>query len=103
MPIWPKVEGQILSGEDDFTERFKNYVTGHEDIKEIARNQRFLHRPNLEWLFSTRNDSFTRNQKIPEAIEVYGYSQKDIADHLAMHYSSISRILRIQTMSKSKT
>jgi len=85
-PIWTQVKGQILRDEDDFTERFKNYVPGHEDIKEIARNQGFLHRPNLERLFSTRNDNHTRNQKIPEAIDVYGYSQKDIADYLATHY-----------------
>jgi hypothetical protein len=37
-PIWKQVKGKILRGEDDFTERFKNYVTRHEGIKKIARN-----------------------------------------------------------------
>jgi transcriptional regulator with AAA-type ATPase domain len=101
--IWTQVKGQMLLGEDDFTERFKNYLTEHADIKEIPRSQRFFHRPSLEQLFSNSNDNHKRNRKIQEAIEEYGYSQKAIADHLGMHYASISRILKIETMLKSKT
>ena len=101
--IWKKVKGQMLLGEDAFTERFKNYLKGHKDLKEIPRSQRFLHRPGLEQLFSNYKDNHTRNLKIQAAIEEYGYSQKAIADHLGMHYASISRIIKIETMSKSKT
>ena len=93
----------MLLGEDDFIDRCKNYLKKHEDIKEIPRSQRFLHRPGLEKLFSNSINNHTRNRKIQEAIEGYGYSQKAIADHLGMHYASISRILKIETMLKSKT
>jgi putative transposase len=101
--IWTQVKGQMLLGEDDFIDRCKNYLKKHEDIKEIPRSQRFFHRPSLEQLFSNSNDNHKRNRKIQEAIEEYGYSQKAIADHLGMHYASISRILKIKTMLKNKT
>ena len=102
-PIWRQVKGQVLLGEDGFTERFRNYLRRHEDIKEIPRSQRFLHRPGLEKLFSSSTSNHTRNRKIQEAIEKYGYSQKAIADHLGMHYASISRILKTEDMLNNKT
>jgi transposase len=46
---------------------------------------------------------FLRNKKIAEAAERYGYSQKEIADYLKMHYSTISRLVKNETMSKNKT
>jgi len=101
--IWKQVKGQVLLGEDAFTERFKNYLKGHEAIKEIPRSQRFLHRPSLVQHFSKCKDNHTRNRKIQEAIEKYGYSQKAIADHLGMHYASISRILKTEDMLNNKT
>jgi REP element-mobilizing transposase RayT len=101
--IWKQVTGQVLLGEDGFTERFRNYLRKHKDIKEIPRSQRFLHRPGLEKLFSNSTNNHTRNRKIQEAIERYGYSQKAIADHLGMHYASISRILKTENMLKYKT
>jgi hypothetical protein len=34
------------------------------------------------------------NEKIEEAVQRYGYTQWEVADHLGMHFSSISRIMR---------
>lgn len=41
----------------------------------------------------TKKDRRVRNQKIREAVMEYGYSQNQIAAHLKMHYSTISRLL----------
>lgn len=30
------------------------------------------------------------------AVEKYGYTQKEIADHLGLHFASISHIMRIR-------
>jgi len=35
-----------------------------------------------------------RNEKIEEAVERYGYAQREVADHLGMHSTPISRIMR---------
>jgi hypothetical protein len=35
-----------------------------------------------------------RNEKIEQAVERYGYAQRDVADHLGMHFTSISRTMR---------
>lgn len=92
--IWKKVKAQSILGEDEFIENLIGYVKGDQDIKEIPKSQRYLKRPGLEEIFSdkvTRN-KVTRDKKIREAIEKYGYSQKEIADNLGMHYSTISRL-----------
>jgi len=39
-------------------------------------------------------DKGARNKKVIDLIYSWGYSQKEIADSLNMHYSSISKILR---------
>jgi len=44
-----------------------------------------------------------RNNKIAAAVEIYGYTQKEVADYLKMHYSTISRLIKNDTMSKNKT
>jgi len=95
-PIWTEVKGQILLGENNFAEKFTKLLKGHETIKEVPKGQRYINRPILDCLFKKGviGDVKKRNEKIREAVEVYGYSQKEIADHLQMHYSSISRLLR---------
>ncbi len=45
-----------------------------------------------------------RNEAIVDAVEEYGYRQREIADHLGMHFSSISRILRqVGKMTRKET
>jgi hypothetical protein len=34
-----------------------------------------------------------RNEKIEEAVEKYGYTQREVANHLRMHFTSVSRIM----------
>ena len=103
--IWSKVKGQVLLGENDFADKFFPYLKRHEEIKEIPKSQRFVNRPSLERIFgeSMRADKRVRNKMIRAAIVEYGYNQKEVADHLNMHYSSISRLLKNEEMLKSKT
>ena len=37
--------------------------------------------------------SILKNRNIIKAVEEYGYSQKEIADYLKVHYSTISRLI----------
>jgi len=73
-----------------------DYVRGHEGIPEIPKTQRYHKRPGLGQLYSGRvlQNMGRRNERIEQAVEKYGYTQREVADHLGMHFSSISRIMR---------
>ena len=43
-----------------------------------------------------------RNEKIKEATEMHGYSQKEVADYLGLHYSTISRLVNEDNKNTSK-
>jgi len=94
--IWGEVKGQSVLGEDSFVKELEPYAKGAKEFKEIPRTQRYLNRPDLEELLSRsiERDKGWRNRKIAEAIRDWGYSQKEIADCLGMHYSTVSRILK---------
>jgi len=84
-----------ISGKDDFVDRLLGYVLGHEDIKEIPKSRRYIGRPGLDELFTSRvlQDKQKRNRTMRAAVMNHGYSQKEIADYLGMHYSTISRLV----------
>lgn len=95
--IWKEAKGQCILGQEGFAERLTPYIRGHEKIPEISKGQRYASRPGLEKIF-TKNiygdkDKRDRDKMIGEAVYRYGYKQKQIADHLGMHFTSISRIL----------
>ena len=93
--IWRSVKGQSILGSDEFVEKLIGYVKGHEDNKEIPKSQRYINRPALKEILKkeillNRKD---RNKQIKEAINRYGYSQKEVADYLELYYTTISRIV----------
>ena len=95
--LWREVRGQSILGTEGFSQRFMDHIKGHEAIPEIPKPQRYLTRPSLEQLFSERvlKDLRKRNETVEEAVREYGYSQREVADHLDLHFTSIiSRILR---------
>ena len=93
--IWKALRGQSVFGEEEFASTLMDYLRGKRDIAELPKTQRFADRPRLERLFSENivQDIGKRNDKIQEAVERYGYRQREVADYLNMHFTSISRIL----------
>lgn len=93
--IWKSVKGQSILGSDEFVEKLIGYVRGHEDNKEIPRSQRYINRPTLEKIFKKEvlSNRKERNSRIKEAVNRYGYSQKEVADYLELYYTTISRIV----------
>ncbi|MBI5102758.1 MAG: transposase [Nitrospirae bacterium] len=94
--IWKKVRGQGILGEEEFVATLSGYMKGQRDIQEIPKSQRFINRPELTSIFMQKADpgNKARNRKIREAVEKHGYSQREVAEHLGMHYASISRLMR---------
>jgi len=72
------------------------HLKKHKDIPEIPRSQRYATRPPLTILLP---DGIVGNQKrlvkrLSDAVEQHGYRQSELARHVGVHYSTISRWLR---------
>lgn len=102
--IWKKVKGGSILGEDEFVETLMDYIKGQRDIREIPKSQRYINRPGLKKIFSKEvvNKKSKRDEKIREATERHGYSQKEVADYLGLHYSTISRLVNEDYKKTSK-
>jgi putative transposase len=99
--LWEKLKGQSILGDVDFVDRLIVYVKESKDIIEIPRNQRYVDRPSLRELFKEKQK---RDIKIAEAVYEYGYSQREVASHLGIHYTTISRLLNKEAyLSRLKT
>jgi hypothetical protein len=102
--IWKDLRGQSLLGDLDFAEGLNDQVKGKEGIPEIPKSQRFLNRPGLENIFTEEafRDKATRDERIFEAVVRHGYTQKQVADQLGLHFASVSRIMRIREIMLKK-
>lgn len=94
--IWKKVRAQSVLGEDTFMESLADYIKGKREIPEISKSQRFINRPPLKDIFTADilGDKRKRNEKILEAVDGCGYTQREVADYLGLHFTSVSRIVR---------
>jgi len=94
--IWTAVRGQALLGEDDFVDGLADHLRKQKDVPEIPRSQRYSTRPPLSKLLpeSMLADQRRLKKKMMEAVEKYGYHQSQLARHLAVHRSTVSRWLR---------
>ncbi len=94
--IWTEVRGQALLGEENFVDRLVEHLKKHRDVAEIPRSQRYSTRPVLSKLLpdTLKADERKLKKKLMEAVEKYGYHQSQIARHLAVHRSTISRWLQ---------
>lgn len=104
--IWNGIKGQSILGEEAFVEDLTGYIKGYKEIQEIPKVQRYINRLTLQEVFQkdTLQDKAIRNRKISEAVNIHGYSQREVADHLGIHYSTVSRLLnQKQPYSRLKT
>ena len=92
---WSKLKAQVFLGEKEFVDKTK----GRRDQipTEVPRSQRYADRPSLSDLFTSDalTDRAVRNAVIRTAYNEYRYTLKEIADHLEMHYATLSRIVKV--------
>jgi len=102
--IWAGVKGQVFLGGVAFVEGLIDHLGKHKDIPEIPKNQRFVNRPELGKIFTERvlRDRGRRDQKVEEAVERHGYSQREVADFLGLHFTSVSRIMNQRSKMQRK-
>jgi REP-associated tyrosine transposase len=92
---WKDLKGQIFLGDREFIEECKRILDASTDLQEIPRLQRYAERPVLAELMNEeiRRDRAQRDQAVYHAHVTYGYTLKEIGDHLGVHYTTVSKIM----------
>ena len=80
------VKGQLFLGQENFIEEIKHLMRGKEKLKEIIR-------PVLKEIFKGK-DQKSKNQVRFEAHLQYGYTLKEIAEYIGLHYTAVSRAIK---------
>ena len=102
---WENLAGQIFLGTEKFLSRAKDFVGDREYIQEIPRTQRYVGRPAIESLFppGITTGKTERNRLITLAHSSYGYTEKEIAHTLGVHYTTVSKAINNAGNSRFKT
>jgi hypothetical protein len=90
---WNELQGQVLLGEEGFVEKFKDLLEDKRQVKEIPRPQRYVNRPGLDKMFSRQDAKEKRDRGIHAAHMTHGYTLKEIADYLGIHYTTVSKVI----------
>ena len=89
------IKGQLFLGNEHFTDKIRHLIRGKEKLKEITR-------PPLNEIFKPK-DQKSKDQAIYEAHLQYGYTLKEIAEYIGVHYSTVSRgIKKIEREDEAK-
>ena len=91
---WNELTGQIFLGDKAFIENLRG--TDSDDLTEIPRCQRHATRPAIDEILSRESivDREARKKAIYLAYVEYGYTLKQIAQHLKIHYATVSRTVK---------
>ena len=92
---WEKLTGQIILVTDEFIQQAKEMLGGREEIPEIPRTQRHVGRPTVTDIFppDTKTGKQERNRLIRHAYGAHGYTLKEIAQALGVHYTTVSKVI----------
>jgi len=93
---WETLKGQIFWGTEEFIKQLSDLLDEKESIKEVPRVQRYVARPPLRELFKGKKlkERTAEDRTIYDAYVRYGYTMREIAEHLGFHYATISRAIK---------
>ncbi len=92
--IWDKLRAGFIFGGDDFVRKVNETIEKEERSKEIKTIERHPARESLSDLFSSFSSTEERNKLILTAHIRHGYKIIRIAEHLGIHYSTVSHIMK---------
>lgn len=101
---WASLRGQVLLGTEPFVRALAPKLAAAQDVTEAPRSQRLAHRPALEQLLPAAGGRrrAQRDAAIGDAHVRHAYTLSEIARHVGLHYTTVSRIARRQ-MPQGKT
>ncbi len=88
-----RLESGEICGGKEFQAQLFEMTKSKRRIKDIPRRERFAGRPLLEQILNGWSDLRERNEKIWEAVNDYGYTQRAVAEYLDLAPSTISEII----------
>ncbi len=76
-------------------EKFKDLLAQKGEIKEIPRVQRYATRPTITNIFKGKIlGKQTRDKQMYKAHIKHGYTLKEIADYLGVHYTTVNKAIK---------
>lgn len=92
---WGQLRVQVVYGSETFLDGLRLHLKGQTLAEEIPKVQRYAGRPQLNELFNGagRGSKAQRDADIVKAHLEFGYTQKQIATHVGLHYSTVSKIV----------
>lgn len=94
--IWNKLNSQIFLGSDAFAQQMQA-AAGQENMAEIPRAQR---RPKAFALSEYQSSSDNKQVGMAKAYASGGYTMQEIAEHFKVHYSTVSRAVRQEQLTR---
>ena len=101
---WCNLRGQVLLGSEPFVQSLTPKFAKVQDMTETPRLQRLAHRPTLARLIpgAEGESRAQRDAAIRGAHVCYAYTLAEIARHVGLHYTTVSRIAN-RPMHQGKT
>lgn len=93
---WQTLPNQAFLGSDKFIRAMRAKIDDTDKKAEAPKYQKYAGRPTLGQLIKkaeVKNNKKLRNRLIQEAHIDHGYYLKEIADHLNIHYTTVSKII----------
>ena len=90
---WENLTNQVFLGSEKFITKTKKHIPKDKDLSEISSSQK---RPLAKPLLHYQKQFKNRDRAICEAFKSRGYSMKEIGDFFGLHYSRISRIIKLK-------
>jgi len=88
-----RFNSELVVGDAEFRARLRRRVPDVAIPVEVPRSQRFAMRPPLTALFAGLGSRSDRDTRCILAVLEHGYTMKEVAEFLGLHYATVSRIL----------
>ena len=92
--VWDKLRAGSLLGSDSFVERMRPRLLEASLDQNVLRRERDAARPSLREIFQDVSQKLDRDACIHDAVRVHHYRLQEVADHLGLHFTTISVIAK---------
>jgi putative transposase len=91
---WLQLQSQLFLGKETFIDKLRDVIPEKTAVKEIPKLQRYANRPQLKEIFADWKTKKKRDEAIVTSHVTYGYKQKEIANFLGIHYTTVSHMIK---------